>query len=455
MKTRYLFGIVCCTLIIIVLTGCEKFLSVKSDGKLLIPKSVSDLQGILDDVTQMNLARTPSYGEASSDDIFYPPNLIDGGSEIARNIYSWKKFEYRYPNEWGTAYLPIYNANLCLEAIADVERNANNAANWDNVKGSALFFRSFYFYLLTTQFGAGYGDATADQDLGIVLRLSSDFNIASKRSSVRQSLIQSIADAKEAAELLPNEPLVKFRPSKAAAFGQLARIYLYMHDYVNAKHYADECLRIKSALMDYNNDPEVLGLDLTLPFKRFNKETIFHAEMFAGFSIHIPSNARINTDLYSSYVPDDLRKRAFFRANGAFQQFKGSYTGTSNLFSGIAVDEVYLIRAECRAKLGDLTGSMDDLNALLIKRWKNTAVFVPRVAQNQNDAVIEILKERRKELLMRGLRWADIKRLNKEGAEIRLQRVLNGITYYLEPNSPFYALPLPIDIIEIAELQQN
>lgn len=455
MSLKYYFYLSCFLASLMVTSGCKKFLSEKSDGKLLIPKSISDFQGILDDVTQMNLARTPSYGEASSDDIYFPPALIDGGSEIARNVYSWKKFEYRYPNDWSVAYLPIYNSNLCLEGIENVERTNVNALAWDNVKGSALFFRSFYFFLLTTQFGLGYDNSTADQNLGIVLRLTSDFNQPSKRSTVRECLNQALIDATNAVELLPNEPLVKFRPSKAAAYAQLARIYLYLHDYANATKYSDECLKIKSTLMDYNNDSDVLGLDLALPFRRFNKETIFHAEMYTGFSLHIPSIARISPDLYSSYEADDLRKRAFFRANGAYQQFKGSYTGTALLFSGIGVDEMYLIRAESKVMRGDVVGGMTDLNALLIKRWKNTVSYVPKSATSQADAVTLIRAERRKELLMRGLRWADLKRYNKEGANIKLQRVLSGTALYLEPNSQFYALPIPTDIIELTGVPQN
>ncbi|WP_316799694.1 RagB/SusD family nutrient uptake outer membrane protein [Pedobacter frigidisoli] len=455
MKIKNILAGFCFVISLVLFQGCEKYLAVKSDGKLLNPKTVADLQGILDDATQMNMGRTPSYGEASSDDIYLPANLIDGGSEIARNIYSWRKFEYRYPNEWSTAYIPIYNANLCIEGIENVERNGTNALAWDNVKGSALFFRSFYFFLLTSQYALGYDNATADSDMGIVLRLSSDFNTSSKRSSVRACLTQALNDARDAAALLPNEAVVKFRPSRPAAFAQLARIYLYMGDYENAMRYADECLKIKSTLMDYNGDSDVLGIDLTVPFRRYNKEDVFHAEMYAGFSLHVPNIARIDTALYASYHADDLRKRAFFRMNGVLQQFKGNYTGTNLLYSGIAVDEVLLVRAECRAKTGNVTGSMADLNSLLIKRWKNTSTYVPRSAQNQTEALQLIRSERRKELLMRGLRWSDLKRLNKDGASIRLQRVLSGTRIYLEPNAAFYALPLPVDIIELTGIPQN
>jgi starch-binding outer membrane protein, SusD/RagB family len=56
---------------------------------------------------------------------------------------------------------------------------------------------------------------------------------------------------------------------------------------------------------------------------------------------------------------------------------------------------------------------------------------------------------------MRGLRWIDIKRLNKEGAGIVLKRLIGDKTYTLQPNDPRYALPLPADIILNTGMQQN
>ena len=66
-----------------------------------------------------------------------------------------------------------------------------------------------------------------------------------------------------------------------------------------------------------------------------------------------------------------------------------------------------------------------------------------------------ILLERRKELLMRGLRWMDLKRLNMEGAAITLTRTVNGQVYTLPPNDLRYALPIPEDVIAISGMQQN
>jgi len=97
---------------------------------------------------------------------------------------------------------------------------------------------------------------------------------------------------------------------------------------------------------------------------------------------------------------------------------------------------------------------MATLNKLLITRWK-TGTFIPFTANNSQEALSTILKERRKELLMRDLRWQDIKRLNKEGANISIKRIIDSKTYELPPNSSKFALPLPAYIIKMTGMPQN
>ena len=65
------------------------------------------------------------------------------------------------------------------------------------------------------------------------------------------------------------------------------------------------------------------------------------------------------------------------------------------------------------------------------------------------------LKERRKELLFRGLRWSDLKRYNRDGAGISLERTVNGTTYTLPPNDLRYAIAIPEDIIKMTGMPQN
>jgi hypothetical protein len=49
----------------------------------------------------------------------------------------------------------------------------------------------------------------------------------------------------------------------------------------------------------------------------------------------------------------------------------------------------------------------------------------------------------------------DIKRLNKENANIVLVRKIEGQAYTLQPNANYYALPLPADVIKASGIPQN
>ena len=85
----------------------------------------------------------------------------------------------------------------------------------------------------------------------------------------------------------------------------------------------------------------------------------------------------------------------------------------------------------------------------------STTPYQNITAATEQEALTKILTERRKELPFRGLRWMDIKRLNKEGANIILVRNMNGQTYTLQPNHIRYALPIPESVIALSGMQQN
>ncbi|MFC3560195.1 RagB/SusD family nutrient uptake outer membrane protein [Pedobacter jamesrossensis] len=455
MKNNIAISILICVSMLFTLS-CKKYLEVKSNAKLVIPNTLSDVQGLLDDANLMNLRVTPSFGEASSDDFFLPLASYNALSVRAQEAYIWQPTPYRYANDWSLAYTAIFNSNLCLELLENIERTPTNSNSWDNAKGSALFYRSFYFLMLTNQYGLAFDEKTSENDLGIALRTSSNFNVPSVRASVSDCYRKVVEDATLALELLPDYPQHVLRPSKGAAAALLSRCYLYRHDYELSLKYTLQALKLNNKLMDYNGDNDLLALTSTVPIKKFNKETIWYAELSSNFGVNNTTNSRIDTMLYASYNVNDLRKIAFFRASAQFQQFKGNYTASGTIyFSGLATDELYLTSAECKAWLGDLPGSMEALNTLLKSRWRNTVTFSPVTATDKTDAIRKIREERRKELLMRGLRFADLKRYNKEGANITLKRVIGSQVFTLEPSSRYYALPLPTDIIEATGMPQN
>ena len=120
----------------------------------------------------------------------------------------------------------------------------------------------------------------------------------------------------------------------------------------------------------------------------------------------------------------------------------------------LATDEIYLNLAESYARRNDVSKAMETLNELLKTRWK-TGTYIPITANSQSEALNIILKERRKELLFRGLRWSDLKRYNRDGAGISLERTVNATTYILPPNDLRYAIAIPEDIIKMTGMPQN
>lgn len=454
---------ICTGIIILVssyLFSCKKYLDKKPDQRLAIPSSIQDLQSLLDNYLQVN-HRDPFAGELSADDYYLTTDDFLGLNEVERNMYTWGKSNLFAPgidNDWARCYNNVNRANQVLLNIDKIERLPNDGAGWNNAKGHALFLRARSFLFVVSLWSAAYDMASASTDPGIPLRLNPDFNEASTRASVQQSYDQVIADLKQSISLLPDISLHTIRPSKAAAMGTLARTYLWMRNYDSCFKYADLCLQLKSDLKDYN---ELSALS-TFPFSGLqysNPEDIVNFSITGPPASLNPSRAKIDSGLYQSYDTNDLRREIFFRTNtgvntGTFA-FKGSYAGNSVLYDGIATNEIWLMRAECYARSGNKVAALLDLNTLLIKRWNNTVPYIPITAIDAREALDKILMERRKELVMRGLRWMDIKRLNKEGANITLQRNVNNQGYTLVPNDKKYALPIPDDVISLSGMQQN
>lgn len=438
----------------ILLGSCAKYLEVKPDKKLVVPQDLQSLQAMMDNNTIMNIF-SGGLGEASSDNYYLTDQDWSSlHAEGDKNIYLWKDhiiFEgYPNPNYWAPLYQAVYYANVVLENLAKIDRTVQNVGNYDQIKGSALFFRARCFHVIATNWAVQYQTSSASEDLGIPLRLSSDFNIPSTRATNETTYQQIIHDLQDAISLLPVTPTHVMRPSKPAAYALLSRVYLSMNNYQKAGEYADSALMFNNQLIDYNN----LDSTARYPFTRFNEEVFFHAAVYNELTNY--KRAKIDTNLISAYDSSDLRRKLFFSQNtdGSFF-FRGSYDGSSSLFCGLATDELYLTKAECLARNNQVKEAMNMLNNLLIRRYEQ-GYFTPFKAVDAKEALHIILDERRKELLMRDLRWMDLKRLNTDPSTAQtLQRKIGTENYVLSPGSPRYALPIPDFVIDITGMQQN
>ena len=428
--------------------SCKKLIDEKSNAKLVVPSTQKDLQAIMDDYTRVNNSDI-SCTEVSADDYYLTQPDFNSQTDDNRALYSWQPANIFRPvvNDWFAAYKIIYSANTVLELVDKVEQEPQEESA--NIRGQAFYHRAKSYLSVVSAWCPAFDSATAIEDLGLPLRVSTNFIEPSVRSSLSQTFALILSDCRQAAYYLQPTSVHVMRPSKTAAHALMARTLLYMRRYAEAGLYADSALRAKNSLLNYNS----LNAGANFPVPQFNAEVIMENRF--GSAVLLNSRAKIDSVLYAAYASNDLRKTVFFKNNnnGSYG-FKGSYEGGTTFFSGISVNEVYLIKAECLARAGHTAIAMDTLNALLVKRWK-TNTFIPYTASTAAEALNKILQERRKELLMRGIRWMDIKRLNKEGAGITLVRKINNETITLPPGDPRFALPIPEDVIALTGMQQN
>jgi hypothetical protein len=405
---------------------------------------------------------TPATGIMSADEYYYPGKAIFDAiaSKTTKNCYIWNKDIYQGEKniaDWNAPYQAIFYSNIVLEGWDKLPKEDQESDNGKFVKAWALFERSYHHFNLVQTFAPIYDQSTADQDLGVPIRKKADINDVPGRASVRETYNFILSDLTNSITLFSKVIPTRFRnrPSRSAAYALLARISLSMRDYPSAMKAANNSLSIYDSLIDYNT------LDSTafypFPLGKKNGEVLLYTLTNLNYSAVLTYYGKniVDSELVSLYKNNDLRKSLFLvPVNGSYRT-KSSYAGNTNFpFTGLAVDEIYLIKSECQARSGDVIGAMATLNKLLTARYK-TGTFVPYYTQSASEALQIILTERRKELIWRGLRWNDIKRLNKEGNNIVLKRIIDGTVYSLPPNDPKYVMPIPDDEISLSHIQQN
>lgn len=457
MKPINLYTWALCLLSLAVLPSCEKeFLELKPDKTLVVPSTLEDLQALLDHGDVMYKGTSHALAEFGSDDYYVSTatwQLLPRPEE--KNGYLWAQevYEGQPVNDWDYAYRRILYANTVLEGLEKLQASPAQQEAWNQARGMALFHRGWAFFQLAQLFAKPYDAATAAQDPGIPLRLSADVGDVPTRQSVAETYRQILEDLQAAETLLPEHPIVPHRPGKAAARQVLARAYLQLGDYAQALSATEGALQLSGDLLDYN------ALDTSAPFPfpsrgEGNPEIVFYSSQFA-LEILYAGRVQVDSLLYWTYDTLDLRRQAFFYYEGDKLTFKGSFEGAAHLSTALTTGELYLTKAECLARLNQPEEALHALNRLLERRYV-AGSFAPLTTDNTPDVLGRILEERRKELLFRGVRWQDLRRLNKDPRFAKtLVREIEGRRYELPPNDPRYVWPIPDNVVQASGLPQN
>ncbi|MGV6946772.1 RagB/SusD family nutrient uptake outer membrane protein [Sphingobacterium kyonggiense] len=438
--------------------SCSDFLEEKPDVNLATPQNIEDLRALLDNESEIN-RNFPGLLEMGTDDFYLDYADWLSRPSFEKAIYCWEKdpvMTSRNTSQyWTNSYGVVSTANVVLESLERLGLHGTKEGR--EIQGEAYFIRGYMHYALAQIYGQSTD--TDGVGLGIPVVTSSDIEQKTHRKSVTDTYNMIIDDLKKASDLLPEKTAYLTRTDKKSAFAALARVYLYRGEYENALECSDEVLKRHSELLDYNN--VTIASKNPFPVKE-NPEVLYFAVSASASQLLAVSRSNVDSLLYSSYQESDLRKTAFFnRKRDKVYTFKGFYSGSEvSYFNGLALDEIYLIRAECLIRQGEIEKGLTVLNYLLERRYRRGS-FVPYSGLLQKDALDLVFSERRKELIRRGVRWSDLRRMNRQqGHEKTLKRVLkksDGVedTFILPPNDPRYVYQIPAEVISMTGILQN
>jgi starch-binding outer membrane protein, SusD/RagB family len=331
---------------------------------------------------------------------------------------------------WTNIYPIIFTVNSALEGISS--SNSLSAPVKKQLLGEAKFMRAFcYMYLVNL-----YGD--------VPLVTVTDYRVNSllPRTPVAQVYNKIFMDLKEAEDQLSENYIdgtlvttstERTSPNKWVARALLARVYLYMKDYINAENYASLLINNKTLF-------DTVALDNV--FLTTSKEAIWQLQSVGSFVTNTyeglvfglsefgPNNSDNPVYLSPGFIDNfdkgDLRRTKWINsveveAITYYYPYKYKenkpFTPVSEYSMVFRLAEQYLIRAEARINQSKIPEGIADLNILRDRARGIATAIIPdplppiSISLSKHDALLAVEKERQLELFTEwGHRWFDLKR---------------------------------------------
>lgn len=439
---------------LLVFSACDSYLDVEPKG-LVIPETIEDYDFL------MNGNNFSVHTTADETVLFIPADdYVIPDQTLAANpnpndrsilLYTWRGDLFLNENRnvaWDKSYENIYTYNKIINEV----ENATIVNGYDQgdravIRAEALVGRAYEYWLLVNTFGKQYNAASASSDLGVPIVTQADVSQETPaRSTIEELYAFILNDVSEAIPDLPDFSKSTIRFSKGAAYGFLARYYLFMGNYEKARENAINALEEKSYLADYNNPNEVQTASEAESYvQRFYQ---YFAGYVSGF---------LSDEMQNLFESDDARFTNQFRQYAYFDYEQGRPIFTDNFLPlylevshAVGVPEMYLIRAECNARLENGVSSevIDDLNTLREKRFPMYQPLSETDFADKSELFSFVLEERRREMVRTGIRYFDLKRLNLEPEfQKTLTHTVDGVDYTLAPNANNYVFPIPQNVL--------
>ncbi|RXM48406.1 RagB/SusD family nutrient uptake outer membrane protein [Flavobacterium sp. YO12] len=340
-----------------------------------------------------------------------------------------------------TFNLIISNVLTTTEATEDQKRI---------VWAEAKILRAMSYYNLANFYADTYNASTAGTKLSVPLITSADINAPSKQVTIQEMYDFILTDVKDALPYLPKVSQTALHPNLGAGYAFYSRVYLQMSNYTEALKYADLALSQNNKLYDWNayytknkavidlpnsyiETPSPMGYDYPENYTFRHGSTTF---LSVEYSIPVERAQR--------FEAGDVRfkSRWKLRTVGEDTYYRRTLSGMFN-YGGITTVEVYLIKAECLARAGQISQALEVLNT--VRKTRIAPDSYQDIATTDKGAALNaIFKTKNNELILTLIPFADARRLNAEGVyKVSFTKTAGGTTYNLSSTSHLWTMPFP------------
>lgn len=442
------------------LTSCSDYLNEKPKGKN-IPESLADYAEMLNyeyGAHRYNITQAAYLiGDRYCSDYY-----LTGAYPLYEANYLWDASidRTKWNNSDETTYYQGYSNIAISNLVMENAMTATDATDAERhvVYAYAQALRAMAYYQIANFYADTYEPATASTKLCVPIIASSAVNAPYVQGTIQQVYDRIIADISEALPYLPDQGRNILLPGKAACYAFLARVYLTMTDYQQAEAYADKALALNGELYDWTrfyeskrSNIETAGVwtraASPMGFDYVENYDFKHGDNNTGGAVITLPEWRGQTvedgdaKFYSTWKLRDY--------GGGTIYYYGMLTGYFNM-GGCRTAEQYLIKAECEARKGNLSGAMDLLNKVRKTRILPEK-YKPLTATTAAEAMRYICRTKFNELIGSIVPFADMRRLNAEGTyAYPLSRVRGGKTETLPADSHLWTMVFPLGAIQNA-----
>lgn len=376
---------------------------------------------------------------------------VDGYSNTYGNHWQWniRSTNSEIESVYASLYSIISNCNFYLEKIDDVvakQTDDERITHLEQYTGEVYAIRALCYSELLKLYCKAYDPATADRELGVVLRKGYSEEEPSVRASLKESYEFVVADLERAEQLLDEQWDVysSYYMTQSVAHALHARVALYMQDWDAAIEHSSKVIDHPNGMYSLSSATELYTSSMTFFDYMWNYDLATETIWQVGFTPTSYGGAlgqvflSFNNDFtyyYPDYVPAqwalDLYTSGDMRYNSYFatlttgydhaltwpllvkyygnQEFIGYYIYHVTMPKPFRLAEQYLIRAEahCRKSSPDFSKASRDINTLRASRFSGGGGSLSLSAENY---IEQIANERVRELFMEGHRLQDIKR---------------------------------------------